>query len=178
VIHVVTLANVDPEAIDFLTKRLYAAYGVGAEYAGDFAPPQSEDAQEESGAFHASKLLQLAEGVETFADDKILYIVDQPLIVPEGPMGKGPVTGFADYGAQRAVATTQGLDAKGALPFPEGLAKRVAHEAGHLWELHHCFDVRCVMYPPWMPVFQEHPDVALCPFCREKSERRIRRGAD
>jgi predicted Zn-dependent protease len=175
-IHVVTLANVDPDAVDFITRRLYAAYGVGAEYAGDFVPP--DEALDDAGGYHAQKLLQKAEGVETFADDKIIYVVDQPLLVPDGPMGKGPITGFADYGGQRAVATTHGLDAKGQLPFADGLAKRAAHEAGHLWDLHHCFDARCVMYPPWMAVFNEHPEVALCPFCREKSERRIRRGGD
>jgi predicted Zn-dependent protease len=84
--------------------------------------------------------------------------------------------GFALYGGGKAVVTSHGLGAKGAAPLESGLAKRAAHHVGHLWELHHCFDPRCAMHPGWSPGFVQYPEVALCLFCREKSERKIKLG--
>jgi len=85
--------------------------------------------------------------------------------------------GFArEYGG-KAVATAHGLGEKGLPPMDAGLAKRAAHYVGHLWDLHHCFDPRCAMHPGLSPGFAQYPDVALCLFCREKSERKIKLGS-
>jgi hypothetical protein len=32
------------------------------------------------------------------------------------------------------------------------------------------------MHPGWTPGFTQYPEVALCLFCREKSERKIKLG--
>jgi hypothetical protein len=32
------------------------------------------------------------------------------------------------------------------------------------------------MHPPWSPGLPANPEIDLCSFCREKSERRIRMG--
>jgi len=63
---------------------------------------------------------------------KILYLTTEPLTAPEGPMGRGPVDGYAQYGAGKAIATAHGLADKG-VPLEVGLAKRAAHYVGHLW---------------------------------------------
>ncbi|TMA41645.1 MAG: hypothetical protein E6J82_11710 [Deltaproteobacteria bacterium] len=63
------------------------------------------------------------------------------------------------------------------MPLEIGLAKRAAHYVGHLWDLHHCFDPRCAMHPGWSPGFAAYPEVALCLFDREKSERKIKLGS-
>jgi predicted Zn-dependent protease len=54
------------------------------------------------------------------------------------------------------------------------LAREAVHVIGHLWDLHHCYDVRCAMHPSWSPHLGPTPDASLCTFCREKSERKIR----
>jgi predicted Zn-dependent protease len=54
------------------------------------------------------------------------------------------------------------------------MARECIHFVGHLWELHHCLDARCPMHPSWSPLLPAAPDVELCNFCREKSERKIR----
>ncbi|HEX4383111.1 MAG TPA: hypothetical protein VH083_09190, partial [Myxococcales bacterium] len=107
-------------------------------------------------------------------DDKILYLTSDKLVVVPGPMGQGPVDGYAQYGGGKAIATSFGL--KG-IPLDQGLAKRAAHYVGHLWDLHHCFDPRCAMHVGWSPAFTQYPEVALCLFCREKSERKIKLGS-
>ncbi len=91
-------------------------------------------------------------------------------------MGPGPMDGYAQFGGGRAVVSSGGLGGKGELTLEAGLAKRAAHHVGHLWELHHCFDPRCAMHPGWTPGFTQYPEVALCLFCREKSERKIKLG--
>ena len=75
------------------------------------------------------------------------------------------------------MVTSHGLGDKGVLPLDIGLAKRAAHYVGHLWDLHHCFDPRCAMHPGWSPGFAQYPEVVLCLFDREKSERKIKLGS-
>ena len=53
------------------------------------------------------------------------------------------------------------------------IGRNALHQLGHLWELHHCLDPRCSMYPPWTPSFPQG-DTTFCAFCRDKSEAKIR----
>lgn len=170
-IRVVTLSEFEDDTLALVLKKLQNAYGVGAEI-GRRASMPSEAYDPSADAYDAQKTLAEAEDVRAFGDDKILFLTDRPLSVPLGPMGPGPIDGFADYGGLKAIATTAGLGGK-SLPIPEGLAKRAARQVGHLFGLHHCYDAKCAMLPGWADGFVQHPEVALCPFCREKSERRI-----
>jgi predicted Zn-dependent protease len=173
VIRVVTLSEFEDETLALVLKRLQNAYGVGAEI-GRRASMPKEAWVRSADAYDAQKVLAEAEDVRAFGDDKILFLTDRPLLLPEGPMGPGPIDGFADYGGQKAVATSVGLGGK-SLPVPEGLAKRATRHAGHLFGLHHCHDAKCAMLPGWAEGFALHPDTMLCPYCREKSEQWIQR---
>ena len=175
-IRIVTLNEFPPEVVEHVARRLHAAYGMGAEIEGEAGLPKSalDDSQD---SYDAPKLIaNIDDDTQLYADDKIVYLTSEPLSAPEGPMGHGPVDGFAQYGGGNAVATSHGLGQKGMPPIETGLAKRAAHHVGHLWDLHHCFDVRCAMHPGWSPGFAQYPEVALCLFCREKSERKIKLG--
>src|SRR5690606_39239710 len=123
----------------------------------------------------ALKVVEEAEDVRAFGDDKILFLTDRPLSLPTGPMGEGPVDGFAQYGGLKAVASSAGLEPTPTLSVADGLAKRAARHVGHLFGLHHCHDARCSMLPGWMEGFWQHADTVLCAFCREKSEQWIQR---
>ncbi len=171
-IRVIALSEFEQQTLDLVLKRLQNAYGVGTELSRRASMP-SEAYEPAADAYDAVKTLAEAEDVRTFGDDKILFLTDRPLALPVGPMGPGPVDGFADYGGLKAVATTAGLGEAKALPLPDGLAKRAARQVGHLFGLHHCYDARCAMLPGWAEGFGQYPEVSLCPFCREKSERRI-----
>src|SRR6266403_1819477 len=175
-IRIVTLSEFPPDVVDFVSRRLHAAYGMGSELEGEGEIPSSALDDEQS-AYDAVKTLEeMDDDVALYADDKILYLTSEPLTAPEGPMGRGPVDGYAQYGAGKAIATSHGLADKG-VPLEVGLAKRAAHYVGHLWDLHHCYDPRCAMHPGWSPGFAAYPEVALCLFCREKSERKIKLGS-
>ena len=171
-IRVVTLAEFDPDTITLLLRKLQAAYGAGAELSRKATLP-AEAYVKASQTYDAVKLVAEAEDVRTFGDDKILFLTDRPLSLPIGPMGDGPVDGFADDGGVKCVVTTAGLGGKNALPLPEGLAKRSARHIGHLFGLHHCYEAKCAMLPGWAEAFSQNPETSLCPYCREKSERRI-----
>ena len=176
-IRIVTLGEFPPEVLDFVSRRVHAAYGMGCELEGEADLPR-EAVDEEQSAYNAVKLVEkIDDDVALYADDKILYLTAEPLTAPDGPMGKGPVDGYAQYGGGKAVATAYGLGEKGLPALDLGLAKRAAHYVGHLWDLHHCFDPRCAMHPGWSPGFAHYPDVALCLFCREKSEKKIKLGS-
>jgi len=176
-IRIVTLSEFPPDVIDFVSRRLHAAYGMGCEFEGEGEMPKGAMDDEQSGWDASKAVEQMDDDVTLYADDKILYLTAEPLIAPPGPMGIGPVDGFAQYGGGKAVTTAHGLGEKGSLPLDQGLAKRAAHYVGHLWDLHHCFDPRCAMHPGWSPGFAQYPEVALCLFCREKSERKIKLGS-
>lgn len=173
-IRVVTLAEFEQETLDYVLKRLQNAYGVGAEIGRRTSMP-SEAYDPEADAYDAIKTVEEAEDVKSFGDDKILFLTDRPLSLPAGPMGTGPVDGFAQYNALKAIATSAGLGQAKTLGVPEGLAKRAARQVGMLFGLHHCFDARCTMLPGWLDGYTANPETVLCPFCREKSEQRIQR---
>jgi predicted Zn-dependent protease len=175
-IRIVTLGEVSPEVLDHVARRVHAAYGMGCEQEGEAQLPKAALVDDDE-AYDAVKLLaEVDDDTELYADDKLVYIATEPLTGPVGPMGKGPVDGFAQQGSGRCVVTTAELGGKGQLALEAGLAKRAAHHIGHLWDLHHCFDPRCAMHPGWTPGFSQYPEVALCLFCREKSERKIKMG--
>lgn len=171
-IRVVVLSEFEQETLDIVLKKLQNSYGVGAEIGRRTEMP-SEAYDPGADAYDAVKTLVEAEDVRAFGDDKIIFLTDRPLTLPEGPMGKGPIDGFAEYGLLKAIATSAGLGTGKSLGVSEGLAKRAARHVGHLFGLHHCYDARCLMVPGWTEGFTQTPDAGLCAFCRDKSEKRI-----
>ena len=164
-IRLLTLDEYDPKQIEKLCNALYTAFGVGCETAKIPMPAGVGDPVD------ARKLLEQVDTVRAYADDKLLYLLHKRLKDRELPSGTVPTHGYAWYGKDRAVVTTHGVK-----NLEEGL-KRVTrssmHQLGHLWDLHHCLDPRCSMYPPWTPSFA-NGDAIFCTFCREKSEQKIR----
>jgi predicted Zn-dependent protease len=175
-IRIVTLSEFPPDVIDLVTRRVHAAYGMGCELEGEGDMPGGAFDEEQSAWDAVKAVEEMDDDVTLYADDKILYLTTEKLTAPTGPMGRGPVDGYAQYGGGKAVTTAHALTDRN-VPLDAGLAKRAAHYVGHLWDLHHCFDPRCAMHPGWSPGFAAYPDVALCLFCREKSERKIKLGS-
>jgi archaemetzincin len=177
VIRVVTLEKIDPGDMAFLTRTLFQAFGLGTEFAGERPPPP--EAELKDGRVDAVKLLREVAPIRTFADDKVLYISGAPLALTPGPLGEPPCWGFADYGKERAVISTARLPPRGVTEssvenWRRRLAREAIHAVGHLWDLHHCYDPRCAMHPSWSPALPANPEMDLCSFCRDKSERKIR----
>jgi archaemetzincin len=177
VIRVVTLEKLDPTDLTFLVGTLYRAFGVGTEHAGE--RPVPSEAEMKDGRLDAVKLLREVEPIRTFTDDKILFITSAPLALKPGPLGEPPCWGFAEFGGIRAVITTSKLPARGASEasietYRRRLAREAIHAVGHVWDLHHCYDPRCAMHPSWSQSLPANPEMDLCTFCREKSERKVR----
>jgi predicted Zn-dependent protease len=177
VIRVVTLDELDPADLASVTRSLYRAFGLGTEAVGLL--PMPDGLVGSDGGVDALALLRGAPAVRTFADDKVLYVASAPLSLPEGPLGEPPCWGFADYGKDRALVSTARLPQRGVTEgsveaFQRRLAREAVHAMGHLWDLHHCVDSRCAMHPSWSPHLPASPEMDLCAFCRDKSERKIR----
>jgi archaemetzincin len=175
-IHVVPLEPHDAEVVDAVRRALFTGFGVGAELASQFSVPESAVTP---AGLDAEKLTFSAEALKTFADDKVLYIVKRPFLPRPSPAGVIPTHGFADYGKERAAISSALVTQGVATPEAQGqrLAKLALHTVGHLFDLHHCVDVRCAMAVPWGVVFQQGQSVELCSFCRDKSERRMKTAA-
>jgi len=167
VIRVVTLDEYDQKQLEKFVKTLYTAFGVGAEHSGsiEFPPGFAEP-------FDAPVLLKELRKVRSFADDKLLYLTRKKLKERVLLSGTVPTQGFSDYGT-RALVSTHGF--KDLETSAKPIGRHVLHQLGHLWELHHCLDPRCSMYPPWTPSFSQG-DSSFCTFCRDKSEQKIRLG--
>ena len=168
-IRVVTVEEQDPAHVTRVCKVLFAAFGVGAEHQGSVPVPAGVRVGKE---LDAVRTLAELDAVKTFADDRIFYLTSEPLAPRELPTGKLPTQGFALFGGERALVSSAGLG-KGDDQIRK-LAKHAVHQAGHLWELHHCLDARCSMFPPWAEQFAAG-DPVLCSFCREKSEKVMQR---
>jgi predicted Zn-dependent protease len=161
----------------FLTRTLYQTYGVGTEYAGDRS--LSSQAEGDDGRYDAVRLLEQVKGLRALEDDKILYLTKVELALQPGPLGEPPCYGFAQYGGEKAVLSLSKLPARGTSEesielYRRRLAREAIHALGHLWNLHHDYDVRCAMHPSWSPALSNDPGMGLCTFCRDKSERKIR----
>jgi archaemetzincin len=177
VIRIVTLDAYDAADLAWLCKRLYQAFGLGTELAGERKLPAP--AEQDDGRYDAEKLVQAAGAPRVVADDKILFLTGADLALKAGPLGEPPAWGFAQQGGERAVVSTRRLPARGSSEasvesYRKRLARECVHFIGHLWELHHCYDPRCAMHPSWSPGLPATPDGDLCNFCREKSERKVR----
>lgn len=169
-IRVVTLSEFEDETLALVLKRVQNSYGVGVEIGRRTTMP-TEAYDPAADAYNAVETIAEAEDVRAFGDDKILFLTDRPLSLPIGPMGPGPVDGFADFGQVKAVATSAGVP-KG-MELASALSKRAIRQVGHLFDLHHCHDQKCAMLPGWLDGFAQYPEASLCVFCRDKSEQRI-----
>ena len=176
-IRIVTLERFDPSDIQALSRTLFQAFGLGTEHAGDRALPA--EVEQDDGRYDAEALVREVSPIKTFADDKILFLTSVKLALRPGPLGEPPCWSFAQYGGEKAVVSTSRFPARGVSEasieaWRKRLARESIHAVGHLWDLHHCYDARCPMHPSWSPTLPAAPEIDLCVFCREKSERRIR----
>lgn len=168
-IRIVTLGTFDEKQLEKLTQTLYTAFGVGTEHSGEVKLPAGM-----SEPLDARKLLDQVDTVRAYADDKLLYLTAMKLADRELPSGKAPTSGFCLYGRDKALISihpAKDLDEEGL----KLVSRHALHQLGHAWELHHCLDPRCSMYPPWTPSFVTG-DAIFCTFCRDKSEQKIRLG--
>ncbi|MBX5483310.1 MAG: hypothetical protein IRZ16_15925 [Myxococcaceae bacterium] len=165
-IRVVTLDEFEPRQLENFTKALYQAFGVGSEHTATLPAPAGLNEP-----YDAVKLIEAMPRVPAYEDDKVLFLTSKKLADRDLPTGKAPTSGFALQGRDKAVVS---LFPKKNLE--EGFkfaARHALHQVGHLWDLHHCLDPRCAMYPPWTPSFPNGEPI-FCAFCREKSEQKIR----
>ncbi|HZH04770.1 MAG TPA: hypothetical protein VEY30_13370 [Myxococcaceae bacterium] len=165
-IRIVALEEFDPKELAKFRDGLYTAFGVGCEYSGTVAVPSGF-----SEPYDAPRLLPALPKVPAYQDDKTLYLTAKKLKERELPTGKAPTQGYALFGKDRALLSLAGTPGLG-----EGLkvvSRYAMHQLGRLWELHHCLDPRCAMYPPWTPSFAAG-EASFDNFCRERSEQKIR----
>jgi len=165
-IRVVTLDDYDPKALQSLCKLLYQAFGVGSEHSGQHPSPAGLVEP-----FDGHKLLEQAPAVRAFADDKVLYVTNRKLAPRKLVSGEAPTYGLSQYGGQRALISTAHI--KNVPDNVKTVARFAMQEIGHTLGLHHCLDVRCAMYPEWVPVYLSG-EPSFCVFCRDQSEQTIR----
>ena len=165
-IRIATFDEFEPKLLAKFSATLYQAFGVGCELTGMAQIPSGL-----SEPFDAIALMEQAPQVRAYQDDKVLYLTNRKLKDRALPSGTAPTVGVARYSRDRALITSH---PKKNLEEGSKLAARLAlHHVGHLWELHHCLDPRCAMYPTWTPSYA-NGDSIFCTFCREKSEQKIR----
>jgi predicted Zn-dependent protease len=161
-----TLDEFDPQLVAKFCRTLYTAFGVGCENAGPVELPKSF-----SEPLDAARLLEEAPSVRVYADDKRLYLTTRKLKDRELPSGRAPTQGYSEYGKDRAVISTFGMkDLEASLKL---VGRHALHQLGHIWEVHHCLDPRCALYPPWTPSFAQG-EPSFCTFCRDRSDQKIR----
>ncbi len=165
-IRVVTLDSFEDKPLAKLCQTLYAAFAVGCEHSAELKTPAGMSAP-----LDAQKLLDTVDSVRAYPDDKLLYLTSRKLKERTLPSGTAPTFGFAVYGMDKAIVSTDGT--KGLEDGLKLIARHSLHQLGHCWELHHCLDPRCAMYPPWTPSFAAG-ESTFCTFCRDKSEQKIR----
>ena len=167
-IRLVTLETYEDKALEKLQKTLYTAFGVGCEHSADLKMPAGHPVP-----LDAEALLKDVEGVRAYQDDKLLYLTPQKLKDRVLASGTVPTPGFCFYNQTRALISTYGVKDLEEDSGQKIIGRHAMHQLGHLWELHHCLDPRCSMYPPWTLAYNTG-DSTFCNFCRDKSEQKIR----
>jgi predicted Zn-dependent protease len=165
-IRIFTLDEFDPALLKELTKRLYTAFGVGAEHSGPVTAPHGQQEP-----YDANKLLDTLPKVHALADDKVLFLTSRKLAPRKLASGEAPTFGVSRYGHQRAVVSSATV--KNPQENVKLLARYAMQEIGHTYGLHHCLDPRCAMYPQWTPSYAAG-DSTFCTFCRDTSDQKIR----
>ena len=166
-IRVVTLDTFDDKQLAKFCQTLYTAFGVGSEHSGRIELPSELNGS----PLDAEKVVEQAKGVRAYQDDKVLFLTSRKLKERELASGTAPTPGFCRFGKDRGIissAPSKDLEAGF-----KATARQALHQLGHMWELHHCLDPRCSMYPPWTPSFAAGEPI-FCTFCRDKSEQKIR----
>jgi archaemetzincin len=165
-IRIVTLDEFDPLMLKELTTTLFTAFGVGSEVTGSVAAPHGQQEP-----YDVHQLLDTLPKVTAFSDDKILFLTSRKLLPRKLVSGEAPTYGLSQYASQRCVLTSAHI--KNVAENVPLLARFAMQEIGHAYGLHHCLDVRCAMYPQWVPLYLDG-EPSLCTYCRESSERKIR----
>ncbi|XXF76474.1 hypothetical protein P2318_25965 [Myxococcaceae bacterium GXIMD 01537] len=166
-IRVVTLDTFDDKQLAKFCQTLYTAFGVGSEHSGRVELPSGLA----EAPLDAERILAEVKGVRAYQDDKVLFITSRKLKERELASGVAPTPGYARFAKDRSIIST--APSKDLESGFKATARHALHQLGHLWELHHCLDPRCAMYPPWTPSFPAGEPI-FCTFCREKSEQKIR----
>lgn len=165
-IRVVPLDSFDLQLLNKFCQNLYTAFGVGTQLLTDGPPPPDLGETVDAVAF-----LENAPAISSYADDKILFLTPRKLRDRKLSSTTLPTHGLALMGQGKAIITSSVVkDLESGMKL---LSRHALHQVGHLWELHHCLDPRCAMYPPWTPSYAQG-DSTFCNFCREKSEDKIR----
>ncbi|MFN0063194.1 MAG: hypothetical protein ACKVPX_11860 [Myxococcaceae bacterium] len=165
-IRVVMLDEFDAKQVVDLSKLLYTSFGVGCEVVGVRPVPAGV-----GDPIVPSRLLEKLDNITAYPDDKVLVLTSRPLADRPVPSGTAPSIGYAQQGLSRALVSTHpATDLESSFKL---ISRNALHQLGHTWELHHCLDPRCAMYPPWTPSFQTG-EAMFCNFCRDKSDHKIR----
>jgi archaemetzincin len=118
--------------------------------------------------YSASRMLQHLETLSLSRWDKIMGILDGDLFVPIFTY----VLGEAQQGGKHALVSlhrlkTQATNAPSALSLLMGRSAKVAlHELGHLYNLHHCMDPRCLMHFSGSLQDLDETFLDYCSYCR------------
>ncbi|MDF1562947.1 MAG: hypothetical protein P1V51_07875 [Deltaproteobacteria bacterium] len=173
-IHLVTLDPFVEPTVSQVRSRLYLAFGVGCEHAGQLKDPVPR----KKGAFDAHALLVAPTPFDSYTDDRVLYLTRAELLLPEGPLGTAPSGGFSTPRSGCAVVTASGVpappentseDDEAWLSYGDRLGRLAVQHMGFLWGLRRCLDHHCAMAIPWAEEVSD-TDANLCEFCRGKSE--------
>ena len=123
--------------------------------------------------FDAEALVQALPAPAAYADDKVLY-----LTAAEAEAALAHLRGAVPPPASRLQNGPRALVSSAGVKDPEAglkiVARHAMHQLGHTWELHHCLDPRCAMYPPWTLNYDAPATRSFDTFCRDKSEQKIR----
>lgn len=167
-IRVVSVEEQDPAHLTRVCKALNAAFGVGAEVKGTVPLPAGIRGKDK--AIDPNRLMAELQAVTFFKNDQLFFVTSEPLAPRALFTGKVPSFGAAEFGKVRGLVSSANLG-KGDDQIRR-LAKHAVHQAGHLFNLHHCLDGRCSMHPQWAESFA-NGDPLLCSFCRDKSDKVI-----
>ncbi len=166
-IRIVPLDEFDPKLLSALAGSLYAAFGVGAEVLPQLGVPDSLPRP-----YNPTDLVAALPPVDSFPDDRILFLTSRELQPRALPSGSAPTYGLSHYDGRFCLLSIASLGEIKADNIRR-LTRFAMQEIGHAYGLHHCLDPRCAMYAHWTKSFPTG-DAIFCTFCREKSEQRIR----
>ena len=177
-IGVVAVGNVSVTPLKVITAHISGYLNLSAEMLPPLAhPAYALDAQRRQ--YNAAVIISKLESITFHPYDKIVAVVDVDLFVPIFTH----VFGEARQGGNTALVSMYRLEKKGKDQSPassmalERAAKIALHELGHLYDLSHCMDSKCLMHFAGDLEDLDRTPLYLCRYCTAFFRDAVKRSA-
>lgn len=161
-INIITFSNIDKNIIEKAVNAIKKQFKVDAQFFKELPIPWIAERNKQMKA--SDFLISVREVLEYDGADAILAITEEDLFMPDLNF----IFGLADPSEKVAIVSLYRLQNQNINIYLKRVQKEVIHEIGHLFNIEHCDNFRCVMNFSDNVDDVDKKDAKLCQKCERK----------